>query len=287
MSGGMPPSPDQRRHNHLTRDIKPYGRCPGCDRTHEVPTDGRDVRNLAERWVARPNEDIGGWCVTTADSASGRVGSDRWVAQFLRKADAHRVAALHNGEPAEPAEVTEHWYVQVDDLLGGWCVMNAPITPADAVTRLGQYEVVDFVSLPAAARIAHLANGGTDDPTWSAPMGSELYGAVRTVDSTGNTVTAAEALVSGPSSPAMFALAESMCDFVSANGGRDVDAVTDYHAASTRPGGLMVRWSSGPTPAAVAAALGPIPCFIELRSDHLDWRYRVPRTAAPANQPPA
>jgi hypothetical protein len=27
--------PDVVRHNHITRDIKPLGQCPACDRIHE------------------------------------------------------------------------------------------------------------------------------------------------------------------------------------------------------------------------------------------------------------
>lgn len=26
------PSPERARHNHVTRDVKPRGACPGCDR---------------------------------------------------------------------------------------------------------------------------------------------------------------------------------------------------------------------------------------------------------------
>ena len=30
-----PPKPAGPRHNHVTRDVKPAGECPGCDATRE------------------------------------------------------------------------------------------------------------------------------------------------------------------------------------------------------------------------------------------------------------
>src|SRR5690349_18650651 len=47
-----PPSGDQsERHNHLTRDIKPQGQCPACDRHHRATRQGDTMTDVLSNHV--------------------------------------------------------------------------------------------------------------------------------------------------------------------------------------------------------------------------------------------
>ena len=36
------------QHNHITRDIKPFGQCPGCDETYKLDKERSRIRNLLQ-----------------------------------------------------------------------------------------------------------------------------------------------------------------------------------------------------------------------------------------------
>lgn len=111
-------------------------------------------------------------------------------------------------------------------------------------------------------------------------IGTGLDPDVATVISDGRTVPASEALTFGAPSPEMRAYARAIVEWLTERGCVNVDCVADDKADSTRPGGLMIRWgdprphttSGPPVPAAVVAAeFGPIPVWLSLRRDGLDY----------------
>lgn len=54
--------------------------------------------------------------------------------------------------------LVQRWYVQVDDLIGGWCVTNVNKPPSQLNWEIGEYEVASFVLEDVARHIAHLHN---------------------------------------------------------------------------------------------------------------------------------
>jgi quinol-cytochrome oxidoreductase complex cytochrome b subunit len=60
--------------------------------------------------------------------------------------------SLH-GSDLEQAMLAARWYVQPNDLIGGWA-----ITVTDELPSAGYPEVADFLSEPAARHIVELHN---------------------------------------------------------------------------------------------------------------------------------
>jgi len=54
--------------------------------------------------------------------------------------------------------VKNRWYVQPDDLIGGWCITNIPIPPSQHTKENGAYSIGDFISYEIAAHIVQIHN---------------------------------------------------------------------------------------------------------------------------------
>ncbi|HEV2928403.1 MAG TPA: hypothetical protein VGW74_06910 [Propionibacteriaceae bacterium] len=68
--------------------------------------------------------------------------------------------------PAPKGEPTPGpWYAVVNDLIGGWSVMNADLPPSQADFESGQVEVACFVRREDAELIARLRNADPIPPT--------------------------------------------------------------------------------------------------------------------------
>jgi hypothetical protein len=81
----------------------------------------------------------------------------------------------------------------------------------------------------------------------------------------------------------MYAFAQRIVRWLASRNAQYPDCVADYQASTSRPGGIMVRWSDPVaqgeiiTSEAVAEHFGPIPCWLSLRPDNsFDYRYTPP-----------
>jgi hypothetical protein len=54
------------------------------------------------------------------------------------------------------------WYAMLDDMIGGWCVMNADKSPSESNFVSGEWQVVRFTSKGIAQHIANLHNDWLD-----------------------------------------------------------------------------------------------------------------------------
>lgn len=107
-----------------------------------------------------------------------------------------------------------------------------------------------------------------------ADYGTALDYAAKTVIADGTTVYAEDAVTAGPASESMFEFARKVRDQAEALGGTFCDVVTD--PGEDRPGGIRVRWGSGPSPKELAEIVGPIPAWLTLHHDtDMDVRYMV------------
>lgn len=61
------------------------------------------------------------------------------------------------GEELVTEVMFRKWYVQLNDLIGGWCIM-----PIDQPPSSGCFEIADFLSRSHAQHIAELHNAWLD-----------------------------------------------------------------------------------------------------------------------------
>lgn len=80
------------RHNHLTRDIKPQGVCPACDR-HYSPAGGRSLEELQERVSYDATERRGRYYAAMVSGPSSLESVLRLVDAEVEEARNHRCSS--------------------------------------------------------------------------------------------------------------------------------------------------------------------------------------------------
>lgn len=105
-----------------------------------------------------------------------------------------------------------------------------------------------------------------------ADYGTALDYDAKTVIADGTVVTAEEAVTASSPSRPMLEFARAVCGHAEALGAMFADIAAD--TGDDRPGGIRVRWGSGPSPKDLAEVVGPIPAWLTLCHDtDMDVRY--------------
>lgn len=55
-------------------------------------------------------------------------------------------------------QLTVPWFVQENDLIGGWCVTNVDMLPSQMGYHLGELVIADMMTEPVARHIVELHN---------------------------------------------------------------------------------------------------------------------------------
>lgn len=50
------------------------------------------------------------------------------------------------------------WYVQPDDMIGGWCIMTVNKPPGESDYRSGEWQIASFMAEGVAQHVATLHN---------------------------------------------------------------------------------------------------------------------------------